>query len=239
MKQWFFGVMVVGIVFFCGCVPWWTYKDVVEGNRNLKQTFEEMKSKFEMMDKEATTARAKAAEYEITNRLLKERISYLEGVTKEAQEELEKLKGGLVQKVQKIELPQDVKGQIFVTEGGAIGVEGEVLFPPGKHSLRPEAKAAVAAVAKILLSPEYKNYYFRIDGHTDDQPIRVSGYESNWHLSVMRALSVLNELKAQGVPEDRMFIGGFGEFKPRVPNEPNKKGHMKNRRVEITILKSK
>jgi len=214
--------------------------DVVRANENIKKIYEEKEKAMALMDKDMRTAKAKAETLQVENDLLKQRVAELEKTLPDWEKKIKELQGITVKKVEKIdaELPQEFKGKITVTDSGAIAVEGEVLFPLGQHTLRPEAKKAVEALAKLLLSPEYKDYYFRVDGHTDNVPIRVSGYESNWHLSAMRALSVLKELKAQGVPEERMFIGAFGEFKPRVPNEA-RGGTPKNRRVEITIVRSK
>jgi flagellar motor protein MotB len=35
---------------------------------------------------------------------------------------------------------------------------------------------------------------------------------------------------------ERVSIRGFGEFRPAVPNELNKRGNPQNRRVEIYIV---
>ena len=41
-----------------------------------------------------------------------------------------------------------------------------------------------------------------IEGHTDTQPIKYSGWESNWELSSARALSVLHYLEEKVLPEE-------------------------------------
>ncbi|MHC4706350.1 MAG: OmpA/MotB family protein, partial [Planctomycetota bacterium] len=61
-------------------------------------------------------------------------------------------------------------------------------------------------------------------------------HPTNWHLSAHRAISVLKIMGANNVNSMRLSARGFGEFRPVVPNEPNKKGHAQNRRVEIYIV---
>ena len=75
-----------------------------------------------------------------------------------------------------------------------------------------------------------------IEGHTDNQPIKYSGWKSNWELSTARATSVLHYLidKESVVPE-RLSATGYGEYRPVVTND-TKEDRQKNRRVEVIIL---
>jgi len=57
-----------------------------------------------------------------------------------------------------------------------------------------------------------------VDGHTDSIPIRTLRYESNWHLSTARALTVAYYLMQHGVAEERIVIRGFGPQRPIAPN---------------------
>ena len=76
-----------------------------------------------------------------------------------------------------------------------------------------------------------------IEGHTDNQPIKRSGWKSNWELSTARALSVLHYLGDKSVAEPRLAAIGYGEYKPALlPMTIPKQGRQKNRRVEIVIL---
>jgi chemotaxis protein MotB len=74
-----------------------------------------------------------------------------------------------------------------------------------------------------------------IEGHTDNDPIKKSGWKSNWELSTARALSVLHYLSEQSVNEPRLSAIGYGEYRPVASNDI-KDGRQKNRRVEIVIL---
>jgi chemotaxis protein MotB len=91
-------------------------------------------------------------------------------------------------------------------------------------------------------SPEAKQFDMVIVGHTDDLRIiraeTKQKHPTNWHLSVHRAISVLNLLTQDQVAEDRMCAKGYGEFRSVEPNKPNKGGNPANRRVEIFIIPS-
>jgi len=72
-----------------------------------------------------------------------------------------------------------------------------------------------------------------LDGHTD-----VTGDETfNDKLSKQRAEAIKRYLELKGVDENRIFIGSFGESKPKFSNDtPN--GRALNRRVEIMIKRN-
>jgi chemotaxis protein MotB len=75
-----------------------------------------------------------------------------------------------------------------------------------------------------------------IEGHTDNVPIKYSGWKSNWELSTARALSVLHYLEdSKNIDPKRLSATGYGEFQPVTVND-TPEGRQKNRRVEIVIL---
>jgi chemotaxis protein MotB len=102
------------------------------------------------------------------------------------------------------------------------------------------AVAAIKSLCGILNTEEGKEFDVLIAGHTDDIPIQRPAtrdkHPTNWHLSVHRAISVLNVMKSNDVEPERMSVRGFGEYRPIAPNEPNNKGNEQNRRVEIYII---
>jgi chemotaxis protein MotB len=125
---------------------------------------------------------------------------------------------------------------------GSLKFKSDLLFNPGSDEVSSAATQAVKALADIMNSPEAKQFDMVIVGHTDD--LRISRAETkqkhptNWHLSVHRAISVLNLLAQDQLAEDRMCAKGYGEFRPIEPNKPNKGGNAANRRVEIFIIPS-
>jgi len=123
---------------------------------------------------------------------------------------------------------------VYRTPDGALGFSGDVLFASGKVKITAKGKQLLQTIVGELKSHAKAGNIIRIDGHTDNDPVRVvkKEYPTNWHLSVARALAVRDFMEAAGVPKNRMFVAGFGEFWPRVAND-TKENKGKNRRVEI------
>jgi chemotaxis protein MotB len=121
---------------------------------------------------------------------------------------------------------------------GIVKFKSDLLFKSGSDAVLPAAEAAIKSLCAILNSKEAAEFDVIIAGHTDDQPIRFAkpNHPTNWHLSVHRAISVLNIMSASNVTQRRMSVRGFGELRPFVPNEPGNKGNPQNRRVEIYIV---
>lgn len=70
--------------------------------------------------------------------------------------------------------------------------------------------------------------------YTDDDPIRHSGFASNWELATERALQVVKVLTENGMKPTALSAAGYGEFDPVVANDsPDHKA--KNRRIEIVL----
>ncbi|MCM8819234.1 MAG: OmpA family protein [Candidatus Omnitrophica bacterium] len=119
-------------------------------------------------------------------------------------------------------------------KGLVITFVAEVLFDSGKAVLKKESLPILDKVAKIL-KEEVPENNIGIEGHTDNQPIKYSGWKSNWELSVHRALSVLHYLESKGIDPQRLSASGFGPYKP-VASNATAEGRQLNRRVEIVIL---
>jgi chemotaxis protein MotB len=108
----------------------------------------------------------------------------------------------------------------------------DVLFDSGKAKVGSRGKEALAQVAGALGT--FKDRRFQVSGHTDDDPIRYSGFESNWELSTARALQVVKVLTENGMAPATLSAAGYGEFEPIGQNDtPEHKA--KNRRIEITL----
>jgi len=143
-----------------------------------------------------------------------------------AKEELEKrLQDEINNKQVKVEM-QD--------KGLVITFVSEVLFDSGKAKLRKDSYSKLEKVADVL-NTTVADLNVGIEGHTDNRPIRRSGWKSNWELSTARALSVLHYLSEKNVAEPRLAAIGYGEYKPVASNDI-KEGRQANRRVEIVIL---
>ncbi|MCA9406518.1 MAG: OmpA family protein [Candidatus Omnitrophica bacterium] len=131
------------------------------------------------------------------------------------------------------------KGDLTVEDEGDRGLVitfvAEILFDSGKADLREPSKVTLDKVSRVL-NTTVKDLNIGIEGHTDDVPIKHSGWKSNWELSTARALSVLHFFdKEKGISPERLSATGYGEYRPLVSNS-TPEGRRKNRRVEIVIL---
>lgn len=123
----------------------------------------------------------------------------------------------------------------MMEKGLVITVVGDLLFDSGKATIRKEAYPVLDKVARVL-QENVPQFNVGIEGYTDNQPIKYSGWKSNWELSSARALSVLHYLvNEKGISPDRLQATGFGEYHPIASND-TKQGRQLNRRVEIVIL---
>jgi chemotaxis protein MotB len=113
-----------------------------------------------------------------------------------------------------------------------LALPNDVLFDSGKTKLKPRGKIALDQVAAVLKTLNDRK--FQVAGHTDDEPIRISPFRSNWDLSTQRALVVVDHMVSQGVPPTAMSAAGYGEFDPLAGND-SAEGRTKNRRIEITL----
>jgi chemotaxis protein MotB len=113
-----------------------------------------------------------------------------------------------------------------------IEINADILFPSGAGEFAPAAEPVLDKLAEVL--KPFPNP-IRVEGHTDDRPIRTTAFPSNWELSAARAASVVPQLTRQGVDPLRLEIVGFGEFHPRQPNDTSE-GRNANRRVVVLVL---
>jgi chemotaxis protein MotB len=149
-------------------------------------------------------------------------------------DELARSKGLLEQKLSSEIDNKQIKLQMM-EKGLVITVVGDLLFDSGKAKIRPEAFSLLTKVSGIL-KDNMAQFNVGIEGHTDNVPIKQSGWKSNWELSTARALSVLHYLaNDQGISPERLSAIGYGEYRPLTSNE-TKDGRKQNRRVEIVIL---
>lgn len=120
-------------------------------------------------------------------------------------------------------------------EGGGVMLASDVLFDSGKATLKAGAMGSLRLAAQALQSEEAKELHLRIDGHTDNVPIKRSKWGDNMALSQARARAVWLELRKNGVAPGRMYTAGFGEFAP-IEGNSTSEGRSGNRRVEIWLV---
>ncbi len=117
----------------------------------------------------------------------------------------------------------------------AISFANEKLFESGGAEVRPEAQPTLKELARILAATPEDEFEIIVVGHTDDQPIRSAEVQAqhatNWHLSVHRAIGVKDVLVAGGLPQARLGVMGYGEYRPISEDRA------RNRRVEIFVTR--
>jgi chemotaxis protein MotB len=113
-----------------------------------------------------------------------------------------------------------------------IEINTDILFTSGAGEFSAAAAPVLDKLAEVL--KQFPNP-IRVEGHTDDRPIRTAAFPSNWELSAARAASVVHEFTKAGIDPLRLEIVGFGEFHPRQPNT-SVEGRNANRRVAILVL---
>lgn len=154
---------------------------------------------------------------------LKTELSDLERAKRELED---RLKNEISDKEVKVEM---------LERGLVITFVAEVLFDSGKADLRKDSHSKLDKVSRVLKTT-VKDLDVGVEGHTDNDPIKYSGWKSNWHLSTGRALSVLEYItNKHRISPKRLSATGYGEYRP-VASNATKEGKQKNRRVEIVIL---
>jgi flagellar motor protein MotB len=108
------------------------------------------------------------------------------------------------------------------------------LFRVGQAGLKPEAGRRLDAIVSAAQG-EYAGQTIFIVGHTDNAPIRKSGWKDNYELSAQRALSVARYLRDAGVDPARLIAAGSGEYRPRSTND-TEAGRSTNRRIEFYAI---
>lgn len=149
-------------------------------------------------------------------------------------EELEEARRMLEEK-----LAQEIRDKQILLErtsrGLIITMANDILFDSGKAKIKKDAYSTLDKIASVL-NETVPDRDVGVEGHTDNVPIKYSGWKSNWELSTARATSVLHYLIDNcGVDPRRLSAIGYGEFRPIDSNE-TKSGRGRNRRVEIIIL---
>ena len=111
----------------------------------------------------------------------------------------------------------------------------DILFPSGSARLSGNALTAIRKLAAVLVG--FPNPV-RVEGFTDNVPIRTMQFHSNWELSAARAGSVVHVLQSRGVAPGRLAVIGFGAQRP-IASNATAAGRRANRRVVVLILSTK
>ena len=158
--------------------------------------------------------------------------SEVDALSKEREEEREQFEA------MKRELEKKLKGAagLEVQERGlVITLADNILFDSGKAKIKEDAYPVLDKIIKVV-KEKAPDKNIGVEGHTDNVPIKHSGWKSNRELSTARANNVYHYLVDVGkIDPSRLTTMGYGEYRPVASND-TKEGKAKNRRVEIVIL---
>lgn len=108
-----------------------------------------------------------------------------------------------------------------------VGVSSDVLFESGSSMLSESGRQEIAKLGRILARSSDR--VFRIEGHTDRNPIATEQFPNNWYLGSARAIVVLEQLVASGLSPRQLSAGSHADNRPVGRVDAN------NRRIEIVV----
>ncbi len=131
---------------------------------------------------------------------------------------------------QRVRIREDERGLV-------ISLASDGFFEPATAEVNlEETREVFRKLSELLDSEQLEGRKFRIEGHTDSIPTDPTGaWESNWDLSIARALSVFRLLQDYGVDEEQFQVMGLADTVPLFSND-TAEGRAYNRRVDVIIL---
>lgn len=132
-------------------------------------------------------------------------------------------------KTNKITVTSDERGLV-------ISLASDAYFQRGSAEVNMETtRQVLLRLSELFKEEEVRGRNWRIEGHTDNSPVDLEFFPSNWELSAARAANVLHYLSDFGVDERMFSIAGYADTKPKFSND-TEEGRAYNRRVDIIIL---
>jgi len=128
-------------------------------------------------------------------------------------------------------------GKIVKVRENQAGVHVTIGDPALFDSGRTEIKPGILPILNQIIEVMYTGTeLIRVEGHTDNLPIKTAQFRDNWDLSIGRALSVIRYIRSQqgDIDPRRLRPVGCGEFHP-VDSNDTPEGRAMNRRVEIFV----
>jgi chemotaxis protein MotB len=108
--------------------------------------------------------------------------------------------------------------------------KSDVIFSSGSAVINEKIYPYLDEMIRIARE---QNLSVRVEGHTDDVPIRSIEFPTNWELSTARATNVIRYfIEKCGFPAKQLSAEGFSQYRPLAPNS-SPQGHAQNRRIEV------
>lgn len=191
-----------------------------------------LKAKSDALSKNISDLRQKVADLQDDNRKLSDEIATLQKAKEEKVKEVSSTYEHLLDNM-KNEIAQ---GQVTISELKGkltVNMEAAILFDSGRADVKPDGIVILLKMVPTL--KEVTDKSIRIEGHTDNVPIKSAQFPSNWELSAARAINVAKYLQQQGLDPANLSATAFSEFRPVADND-TREGRAKNRRIEITLV---
>jgi len=124
----------------------------------------------------------------------------------------------------------------LVPTGVALVATGDMVFTSGSAEITPRATDLLSKVSNLVIRLPYA---IRVEGHTDDIPIRTQQFPSNWELSAARAGRVARFLIEHGILPSRLAVTGYADTRPlpTVTGATDTERRSANRRVVFLFEK--
>ena len=181
-----------------------------------RQLFGQLASTKEQLEAEASAQRQLAARLVEEKSALEKRSAEYEALTASLSREIQ---AGQIQ-------ISELQGKVTVR------LAERILFPSGSATLSSAGKEPLRKIAGALRG--VKGRIIRVEGHTDDVPIRNAQFASNWELSAARAIAVVRVLQGEGVDPTLLGAAGYAEYQP-IASNATAEGRAQNRRIEISL----
>ncbi|HVR74978.1 MAG TPA: OmpA family protein [Planctomycetota bacterium] len=206
-----------------GCVPYQTYKAVVDELDRAKDRNEDLIKEYNR-----AVVRLKSKEGENPSEEGRALLAQLERENSE-------LKRQIATRPASIPFRQEDLPAGAEDEEGGMRLGEALLFPEGMDKLKPEAFRTLDQITSTLRT-RYPDEMVIIEGHTDDQPLSrtLTLHETNINLGYKRAYAVFKYFKDHGIPEKRMILQSNSFNKPLNPaTMSTTEGRRENRRVVV------
>lgn len=209
-------VAICGVA--AGCVSYQTYDELAFEQQKAVKSLNDLRAKYNRLIHKLHSAGVDPAMIEDLESQLDANARLISDLKNQIKE-LRFTKGDSAA----TDVPVGGKGQLILRD---------LLFKSGSADIGPKGRAALDRVAE-LLKTKYPGESFHLVGHTDNVPIRRSGYGTNLNLGLNRAYMVFKYLKQEhGFDEAQFIITSRGSTDPVAPNDSDT-NRARNRRVEI------
>lgn len=218
---------------------------LAEATKQLMATEQELADTVEANDEQVSTFEERIRQLEAELNACTDQVDQLATEAGISARELADLRKEKAKRELELAIYKNIFAQLkALVDAGTVEIEfrkgrmviklaNSILFDSGKTKLKDEGQAALAKLGPALASVEGRD--FLIAGHTDNVPMRGNKFRSNWHLSTVRALAVVDQLIEAGMPAKHIGAAGFGEFDPVADND-TAEGQALNRRIEIILM---